>query len=557
MEENGRAQKLDKVIYPNLWNGITLIYDRPPGGIIRSTYQIAAGSDPGQIVLRYNSPVHLSAAGNLVFEFNTGTMMASAPVAWQEIEGDRVPVDVAFDLESSKAAVHFTLGNYNPAFPLTIDPTLTWNTFLGGETGQDKAYAVAVDDSGNIFVAGDSGAEWGSPVNHATGTSPHVFVAKLNRKGELQWNTFMGGNANERCRGIAVDGSGNVYVGGDSNWGWGNPVNSFNSGGDVFVAKLNNSGETVWHTFMGSSSGEEGRGVSVDGSGNVYVTGLSVATWGAPVTAFAGSYCTFAAKLNSTSGATVWTTFIGTDTDSGGIAVDGTGSVYVVGNSQSTWGTPVIGHTGGDYNYDVFVAKLNSSGGPSWHTFMGSDSDADNDKGIAVDEDGNVYIAGDCGVAWGSPINNHAGSDDVFAAKLNSSGVRQWNTFLGSSSQDYGEGITVDRKGNVYMTGRSSYSWGNPVNDHAGTGNWDAFAVKLNNNGRRLWNTFMGCSSSDYGQAIAVDQKAYVYVTGWSYAEWGNPVTAYTDNYDAFVARLLKRALTPWKPLLLLDSSGE
>jgi len=374
----------------------------------------------------------------------------------------------------------------------------------------------------------------------------------------------MGCTSSDRGRGIAVDGSGDVYVAGDSNLGWGSPVNPHTGGGlqsEVFTVKLNgNNGETVWTTFMGAGypSGDECKGIAVDGSENVYVVGNSQSTWGVPVTAFAGSYCTFAAKLNSTSGETVWNTFIGSGTDSNGIAVDGTGNAYVVGNTNTTWGSPAnpISSGGG---YDVYVAKLGSNGAAMWHTFMGSTSAsyADNAKGIAVDEDGNVYVAGDCRVAWGSPINNHAGNsrEDVFAVKLNISGVRQWHTFLGSSQQDYGGGLVVDRKGNIYVAGQSASTWGNPVNAHAGGGNYDAFAAKLKNNGTRLWHTFMGSSSADICKAIAVDQKAYVYVTGWSYAAWGNPVTAYTDNYDAFVARLLKRALTPWKPLLLLDSS--
>jgi len=156
---NGKAHILEEVVYPNLWNGITLIYDRPPGGILRSTYKVEMGADPKQIALQYNVPIHVSTAGNLIFEFDTGTITASAPVAWQEFEGERVAVDVAFRLDSSQSSIHFSLSSYNPTHKLIIDPTLTWNTFLGGETTQDKAYAVAVDDSGNVYVAGDSGAE--------------------------------------------------------------------------------------------------------------------------------------------------------------------------------------------------------------------------------------------------------------------------------------------------------------------------------------------------------------------------------------------------------------
>jgi len=84
---DGQAQPLGTVTYPDLWPGITLIYDSPPGGILRSTYQVEPGADPNQIALRYNVPVQIDESGNLVFEFETGQMTASAPLAWQEING--------------------------------------------------------------------------------------------------------------------------------------------------------------------------------------------------------------------------------------------------------------------------------------------------------------------------------------------------------------------------------------------------------------------------------------------------------------------------------------
>jgi len=79
------AQPLGTVTYPNLWPGITLVYDSPPGGIIRSTYHVDAGADPGQIALRYNTPVRIDDNGSLVFEFETGILTASAPLAWHHI----------------------------------------------------------------------------------------------------------------------------------------------------------------------------------------------------------------------------------------------------------------------------------------------------------------------------------------------------------------------------------------------------------------------------------------------------------------------------------------
>ena len=108
---------------------------------------------------------------------------------------------------------------------------------------------------------------------------------------------------------------------------------------------------------------------------------------------------------------------------------------------------------------------------------MGSSS-AEEGLAIAVDWSGNVYVAGYSGATWGSPVNAHTEkSNDAFAAKLDSSGSLQWNTFMGSSSDDVGFAIAVDGGGNVYVAGYSAATWGTPVNAHAGGD--DAFAAKL------------------------------------------------------------------------------
>src|SRR5206468_10233567 len=117
-----------------------------------------------------NAPVSVQSDGSLRISFQTGAMTESAPQAWQEINGQRVPVQVAFRIfeptirnpksEIRNQEVAFTVGDYDRSLPLFIDPTLTWNTFLGGG-GTDYGFGVAVDGSGNIYVSGLSNATWG------------------------------------------------------------------------------------------------------------------------------------------------------------------------------------------------------------------------------------------------------------------------------------------------------------------------------------------------------------------------------------------------------------
>jgi len=539
------AVSLDTVTYPDLWPGITLVYDSPPGGILRSTYQVAPGADPNQIALRYNIPVQIDESGNLVFEFETGQMTASAPVAWQEIKGQRVPVDVAFEIdqtspppesgETERGLVHFSLASYNPAYSLTIDPTLEWHTFLGSSS-DDVAYGIAVDGSGNVYVTGNSEATWGSPKNgHAGGVD--AFAAKLNSSGGLVWNTFLGSSSNDHAYGIAVDGSGNVYVAGYSWATWGSPKKGHAGSNDAFAAKLDNNGNRVWNTFLGSASFDSSYSIAVDGGGNVYVAGRSDATWGSPKKGHAGGTDAFAAKLDS-DGNRVWNTFMGSASGDGStaIAVDGDGNIYVFGASGATWGSPVNGHAGGD---DAFVTKLNSSGGLVWNIFMGASSNERTGYSIAVDGGGNVYVTGRSEGTWGSPVNGYAGGWDAFAAKLDSDGNRVWNTFMGSGSDDGGYAFAVDEGRNVYVTGYSRATWGSPVNLHAGSD--DAFAARLDSSsGYLVWNTFLGSSDYDIGHDIAVGENGGLYLAGASMRPWGNPVSGHTGSVqnDILVAKL-------------------
>ncbi|PYX04864.1 MAG: hypothetical protein DMG85_16610, partial [Acidobacteria bacterium] len=342
------ATPLSRVTYPNLWDGVTLIYDAPSGAVVRSTYRLEAHANAGNIRLRYNAPVAVQSDGSLRVSFQTGTVNESAPQAWQERDGKRVPVRIAF-APRGNVELTFALGEYDRSQPLFIDPTLTWNTFLGG-TGIDEAYGLVVDAVGNFYVAGFSLAPWGSPVRAYDGGNADAFAAKLDSNGNLIWNTFLGGGAAAEGYGLAVDLVGNVYVTGFSNATWGSPVHAFTGGIDIFVAKLDTNGNLIWNTFLGDGPAfETGRAVAVDVTGNVYVAGYSPTTWGSPIRPYsAGPQDAFAAKLDP-NGNLIWSTFLGGNgTDYGyTMVVDISGNVYIGGSSDAAWGSPISAFSGG------------------------------------------------------------------------------------------------------------------------------------------------------------------------------------------------------------------
>ena len=467
--------------------------------------------------------------GELEIETDLGTVQFSKPVAYQERNGKRKTVEVAYLLNGDNYG--FKVNEYDTSFPLIIDPVLSWNTFMG-TVNDDTCNSIAVDDAGDIYVAGYSQATWGSPVDDFSGNLDG-FAAKLDSSGGLVWNTFMGSSNADNSTSIAVDSAGNVYVAGTSFAGWGGTatVNAFAGFEDAFAAKLDSSGGLLWNTFMGSSSQDDGNSIAVDSAGNVYVAGDSFATWGSPIRSFTdGAGNGFAAKLNS-SGGLVWNTFMGsgyTNTTIGkSIAVDSSRNVYVAGESMASWGSPESPF--GQVGYkDGFAAKLDSGGGLVWNTFMGGTNE-DSAASIAVDSAGNVYVAGlDVGL-------DPAG----FATKLDSSGGQLWYTTLGAYPDgDTITSISIDGAGNVYVAGYSEATWGSPIYPHSA--DIDGFAAKLNNSGTLVWNTFLGGGGDDRGGSIVVDGSGNVYVAGNSDAAWGGTATVnpFAGNGDAFVAKL-------------------
>ena len=419
---------------------------------------------------------------------------------------------------------------------------------LGG-SGNDGGRQIAVDGAG-VYVTGQSGAGWGTPVRSYTGGSADAFSAKLTTGGSLSWNTFLGGSGYDSGLGIIVNGNG-VYITGTSNPSWYDSIRPWLGLYDAFLSKLNTDGALVDNQFYGAYGDEAGHGIAVDTNGNVYVTGSSFKSWGSPLRSHSGDFDAFVAKLNA-SGYLEWNTFLGeAGLDYGsGIVVDISGDVYVTGTSETSW-SPIGGalpfrdHSGGR---DAFVALLTGNGNLVWNTFLGG-VNSDEGNGITLDSNKNIYVTGVSFGTWGNPVRGYGGgSSDAFIAKLTQKGFLEWNTFLGGSSLDDGQGIAVDLSENVYVTGNSLSSWGNPVRPYSTLNN--AFVAKLNTNGVLMWNTFLGGSDGDFGTGIAVDGTGQVYVTGYSASSWGDPLHSFSGGYNAYIAKLSNGGILLWNTFM-------
>ena len=466
-----------------------------------------------------------------------------------------------------------------PSIQAAPSPPYAWHTFYGASLSEEPR-SIATDGSGNVYITGDSSVTWngpaGQPPLHAHSGGYDIFVLKLDSNGAYQWHTFYGASDYDLGYGIATDGSGNIYATGESGAAWNgpageSPLHAYTGNMDNFVLKLDSNGAYQWHTFYGASDRDDPRGIVTDGSGNVYVTGYSTATWNgpageSPLGAFRAVHeDIFVLKLDS-SGAYQWHTFSGapngTDNAALGIAPDGSGNVYVTGYSTATWNgpageSPLHAYTGGVA--DMFVLKLNSSGAYQWHTFYGSSSEDQALGGIATDGIGHVYVTGISNTTWNgpaeeSPLHAHSGGSDwdIFALKLDSSGTYQWHTFYGSSNADWAYGTATDGIGNLYITGYSGATWNGPAGQspvHPYIGSDDIFVLKLASSGSYQWHIFYGSSTYDHGYAIATDGSGNTYVTGASWGTWNgpageSPLHPYSQYYgDIFVLKLVAQDL--------------
>jgi len=407
------------VAYRDLYTGIDLSYTGHVG-VLKGTYTVAPGADPALIRWRYvgADATHIDATtGNLLIDAPAGvTLTEQVPEAWQVgADGVQRAVTTHYALTEDGAA-QFTVGEYDHAQPLVIDPGLVYSTYLGG--GGDRGSGIAVDSSGSAYVTGTAGTNF--PITTGAyqttlGGVQDAFITKLNATGTaLVYSTYLGSSGNGSGDGIAVDSSDNVYVTGTTGANFPITTGAFQtilSGGqDAFVTKLNATGSgLVYSTYLGGNGYDEAYGIAVDNSGSAYVAGTTGST-NFPTTpgAFQTTYAnTFIIKLNATGSGLVYSTYLGGNgynyggSYGYGIALDNSGSAYVTGYTSSTNFPTTVGayQTTLDGDRDAFVTKLNATGsGLVYSTYLGGSGD-DEGTGIALDSSGNVYVTGYTGSA--------------------------------------------------------------------------------------------------------------------------------------------------------------
>ncbi len=189
-------------------------------------------------------------------------------------------VQSRYVLEESHT-VRFEIGQYDERLPLVIDPVLVYSTYMGG-SGDERAYAIAVDASGNAYFVGDTWTTTGLSSLSPGAMNQNVLVAKLNATGTgFVYATYLGGSSQDSGRGIAIDNQGNIYITGITSspdfpvtaGAW---RGSSRGGQDFFVAKLNPTGSSLLYSVVaGGGSTDAATAIGLNAAGEVYVTGYT------------------------------------------------------------------------------------------------------------------------------------------------------------------------------------------------------------------------------------------------------------------------------------------
>ncbi len=525
----------NRVVYPGVYRGVDLtFYGR--GSELEYDFVVRPGADPSAIQMKWEGgrQLHLDANGDLTIFTGAGQVHWKAPTLYQIDNGNRREIAGRFRLLGGNR-VGFVVGEYDRARELVIDPALVFSTYLGG-ANMERSRGVAVDASGNLYVAGFSesmnlpttaGAYQtgfaGGTLNYLTGDA---FLAKYTPGGSILFITYIGGHRDDIGMGVAVDSAGNPYIVGYTNstdfpttsgayqtvFGGFVGQGFMFVGGDAFMSKISPDGaKLLYSTYLGGQNDDFGLGIAVDGAGAVYVTGTTLST-NFPVTANA-----YQKELAGEGGQENFPLF---------------------GN-----GLPAI--EGGD----VFVTKLNPANPPGsalvYSTLIGGSGD-DVASSIFVDNSGNAYVGGytlsaDYPTTPGAFQHIWAGAEpqnyffhfgDAFISKLNSTGsALVFSTYIGGKGDDWVSSLSVDSSGNVIAAG-STTSTNFPVTSGSFQNTYhgptslppsvdmffgDAFVLKLKADGTELiFSTYFGGSGDDCAQALTTDSAGSIYLAGFT-----------------------------------------
>ena len=456
-------------------------------------------------------------------------------------------------------------------------PNWLWAKGMGG-TSSDIGWSTTVDLFGNVYTTGyfRGAVDFDPGIGVFTLTSAggaDIFISKLDASGNFVWAIAMSGANDGVANSIVLDASDNIYITGnfygtvdfDPGAGIFNLTSIPVGVSDIFISKLDSSGNFIWARAMGGTINDVGYAmvVSMTSNDDVYCTGWFSGTADFDPSAgtynltSAGLFDTFILKLDS-GGNFIWASAIGgTGDDYGhGIALDATNNVYTTGwfSGTADFNPNVVTFnlTSAGFS-DIFISKLDNTGNFVWAKTMGGTL-VDYGHSITLDASGNAYTTGffsgtaDFDPNAGMFNITSLGNNDIFISKLDSAGNYIWAKGMGGTGNEVGNSIALDAYGNCYTTGYFSgtadFDPGVGTSNLTSQGSANIFISKLNGAGNFVWAKAVGGTNNDYGLSIALDTAGKVYVAGSfnsdSVTFGSTTLTNDTTNFtsDIFIAKL-------------------
>jgi hypothetical protein len=472
-----------EVIAEGVYSGIDVLY-KGRNGRLEYDFLLAPGADPAQIRLQFEGVTDLSltAEGDLRLQTRFGLLHQPKPVIYQMERGRRVVLVAGGYRLLADNRVGFEVHGYRPDRPLVIDPVLDLAATLGGEAA-DSGQAVAVDPEGFLYIAGitrSADFPTAAAIQPDLNGGRDLFIAKLSADGsELVYVTYLGGKgADGFVKGksrlaLAVDRFGQVVVAGataSKDFPLVAPLQPSHGGGkDGFIAKLSADGsQLLFSTFLGGRRADAITAVAIDAEGTIHAAGRTASADFPTVEPLqpnlAGKQDAFVVKLSGDGSRLIWSTYLG---GSGkdratAIAVDADGARYLTGLTRSKRDFPVIHarqSTFGGGKTDAFIAKLAADGSQwEWVSYLGG-AGRDAAYGLALDQTNRLLVSGETGsrdFPVLDPLQSELhGKSDGFIARFIAGGTLDYSTWLGGSKKERFNAIAVDRRNRIHVTGYS------------------------------------------------------------------------------------------------------
>lgn len=490
-----QVRSYSDITYKNLYPGIDLKWYEK-NGALEYDYYVAANSDYTKIQLEYKGAekIYVDRNGTLIIKTPLGIIKEQKPLVMQ----NNKPLNAKWVVRNN--IISFDIKNVNTSLPLLIDPVVRlWATYYGGAAQEDAFYTYATS-AGEIFMCGSSR----STANIAT-TGAHQttyaggagkddgYIVKFDPAGVRLWATYYGGSGDDYAGESITDASGNVFMTGGTQSSSPGVIatagahqavysSATTNISDAFLVMFNSSGVRQWGTYYGGDNNDFGNGISLDNnSGDILITGAAqstnaIATSGSHQPALASGQDCFLARFNS-SGVRQWGTYYGGNLID--VAFDcvtnSSGDTYICGTTTSSVGISTPGSHqpayagGGSPAGDAFLAKFNSAGVRQWGTYYGGIS-SESSNNLALDASGDLYCAGWTSTTAGTAVatlGSHqavfGGGQDAFLVKFDPTGARIWGTYYGGNGGDFGGSTAVDAAGNVYLSGDASTNTGTSI----------------------------------------------------------------------------------------------